>query len=287
MLTRLAAVVFVVGAAMAVPQASMQSDLDAFMEKVMARRDDNWKKLQQYVDGLDPYKVNASATYGVPYEEITKDQRQVGKIQELALGFLGGAGSFEVFSRAYGITMSDADVQKAVRGWRNANPWAMYHGSALEKAYMRAMRNPGNEMPACRTVYLFDGTHLWYSLPSGRILCYPFAKLEDGSVTYAKASWKPAAGASEWPRATLWPGLAVENLTQATANDILRYALRELDDLYYEIVAHVHDEIVVECPAEDAEQVKAEMEGIMTTSPDWAKGLPLAVEADVKNRYSK
>ena len=106
-------------------------------------------------------------------------------------------------------------------------------------------------------------------------------------MLFRSASWKPAAGASEWPRATLWPGLAVENLTQATANDILRYALRELDDLYYEIVAHVHDEIVVECPAEDAEQVKAEMEGIMTTSPDWAKGLPLAVEADVKNRYSK
>lgn len=77
------------------------------------------------------------------------------------------------------------------------------------------------------------------------------------------------------------------NCTQATANDILRYALRELDDLYYEIVAHIHDEIVVQVPEDQAEEAKTEIEKIMTTIPPWATGLPLAVEADIRSRYMK
>jgi len=251
-------------------------------------------KLQQYRDGVCPYCVNAANFYGVKYEEIyheykelkQTDRRSDGKIQELAFGFLGSIGSFKAFA-GKNNKFTEEDMLRAVRVWRRNNTWAMEHGRTLERAYMRAMRNPGKEIPACRIVYLFDGTHLWYMLPSGRILCYPFAKIEEGSVTYAKASWKPAANAKEWPRGTLWPGLAVENCTQATANDILRYALRELDDLYYEIVAHIHDEIVVQVPEDQAEEAKTEIEKIMTTIPPWATGLPLAVEADIRSRYMK
>ena len=175
-------------------------------------------KLDVFRSGLDPYKVNASATFRVPYAEVTGDQRQVGKVQELALGFLGGAGAFEAFSRVYGVSV---DVKRAVDGWRLANPWAQQHGQQLESAYLRAMRNKGFESAGGRIVYLFDGQHLWYALPSGRVLCYPNAKFDDeGNVTYTKAAWKPAADAKEWPRARLWRGLACENVVQATANDI-------------------------------------------------------------------
>jgi hypothetical protein len=77
----------------------------------------------------------------------------------------------------------------------------MKHGQDLESAYTRAMRNKGREFPAGRVVYMYDGQHLWYALPSGRVLCYPFAKLEAEGVSYLKAAWKPAADATEWPRA--------------------------------------------------------------------------------------
>lgn len=249
--------------------------------------DEGEDKLQQYREGLDPYKVNAAATYGITYEQVTKDQRQVGKIQELALGYMGGAGSFAKFCGAYKLTMSDAEVSSAINGWRTANPWAQMHGRALERAYNTAMRQPGKEITACRTAYYFDGQHLWYSLPSGRVLCYPFAKVDEDGVSYAKASFKPASGAKEWPRARLWPGLAIENLTQAAANDLLRYALRELDDLYYDIVLHVHDEIVLEVEDDKVEQAKQDMQNIMTTSPAWAKGLPLEIEVSTAKRYTK
>jgi DNA polymerase len=240
-------------------------------------------KLDVFRSGLDPYKVNATATFRTPYEEVTADQRQVGKVQELALGFLGGAGAFEVFGRAYGIHLSGAEVQRAVDGWRRANPWAMQHGSALEGAYMRAMRNKNHEFSAGRVTYMFDGQMLWYSLPSGRVLCYPNAKFDDeGNVTYSKAAWKPAADAKEWPRARLWRGLACENVTQAAAHDILRHSLRQIDG----VVLHVHDEIVVECPATEADAVGAAMHRIMCEPPAWATGLPLAAEGVTTTRYS-
>jgi DNA polymerase len=240
-------------------------------------------KLDVFRSGLDPYKVNAAATFGVSYADVTSDQRQVGKVQELALGFLGGAGAFEVFGRAYGIRLSVSEVNKAVEGWRRANPWAQAHGQQLEAAYLRAMRNKGFEFAAGRIVYLFDGQTLWYSLPSGRVLCYPNAKFDaEGNVTYTKAAWKPAADAKEWPRARLWRGLACENVTQATAHDILRQSLRQLDG----VVLHVHDEIVVECPAYEAEAVAAHMHQIMCAPPAWAEGLPLAAEGVTTTRYS-
>jgi len=248
------------------------------------------EKLDVFRSGLDPYIVNAAATFRLSYEHIKaeheqgrSDMRQIGKVQELALGFLGGAGAFEVFARVYGVRLTDAEVKRAVDGWRKANPWAQAHGQQLESAYLRAMRNKGHEFSAGRVVYLFDGQTLWYALPSGRVLCYPNAKFDDeGNVTYTKAAWKPAADAKEWPRARLWRGLACENITQAAAHDVLRHSLRQLDG----VVAHVHDEIVVECPASDAEAVAAHMHQIMCAPPAWAAGLPLGAEGVTTARYS-
>ena len=234
-------------------------------------------KLDVFRSGRDPYKVNAMALFGVAYDDVSGDQRQVGKVQELALGFLGGPGSFETFGRVYGVQVEN--VPRAIRVWRSANPWAMRHGQALENAYTFAMRNVGREFPAGRVVYMFDGQHLWYALPSGRVLCYPYAKLEADGVSYLKASWKPAADATEWPRARLWRGLAVENVTQAVANDILRHALRRLED----VVLHIHDEVVVECVDDRA----AEVERVMCEPPEWAVGLPLAAEVKIMSRYGK
>ena len=237
-------------------------------------------KLELFRNGEDVYKVNAAATFNVRVDEVTKDQRQIGKVQELACGFAGGVGAFAAMGRAYGIALPEPVAKRMVDGWRRANPWSVPYWSALEEAYTRAMRNKGHEFRAGRVVYLFDGQHLWYALPSGRVLCYPFAKLEADGVTYAKAAWKPAADAKEWPRARLWKGLACENITQATANDLLRHALRQLDD----VVLHVHDEIVLETNREDAAE---HLKRVMCTPPEWARDLPLDAEVAVMTRYGK
>jgi DNA polymerase len=198
-------------------------------------------------------------------------------------GFGGGIGAFAAMGRAYGILMEESDARRTVNAWRRANPWAVNFWQKIEEAYTRAMRNKGHEFTAGRITYLYDGRHLWYALPSGRILCYPFAKLDSDGVSYLKAAWKPAADAKEWPRARLWKGLACENVTQACANDLLRHALRQLDG----VVLHVHDEIVVECAARQADAMVERVRRAMCDAPVWAEGIPLDVEINVMTRYGK
>ncbi len=245
-------------------------------------------KLELFRNNLDVYKVNAAATFHVGFDDVTGDQRQVGKVQELACGFAGGVGAFAAMGRIYGLNLPEPEAQRMVQAWRRANPWGPRFWADLENAYTRAMRNKGREFTAGRITYLFDGTHLWYALPSGRVLCYPYARFDaDGGISYAKASWKPAADAKEWPRGRLWRGLACENVTQAAAHDILRWALRVMDGEGFHVVAHVHDEIVDECDADAVEAVSARMKEIMVTPPAWAQGLPLGAEGAIMMRYGK
>jgi DNA polymerase len=259
------------------------SGIEARVNPWLSNSDAGISKLSLFARGEDVYKVNAAATFHVAVDDVTSDQRQIGKVQELACGFAGGVGAFAAMGRAYGILLPEPQAKRMVAGWRMANPWATPYWQDLEEAYTRAMRNKGFEFSAGRVTYLYDGQHLWYALPSGRLLCYPFAKLEADGITYAKSAWKPAADAKEWPRARLWKGLACENITQAVANDLLRHSLRQLDD----VILHVHDEIVVECETEQTEQVIKEMEEVMCTPPDWAKGIPLGVEIHAMTRYGK
>ena len=244
------------------------------------------EKLDIFAKGEDVYKHNAAATFRVPYAEVDKDQRQIGKVQELACGFAGGVGAFAAMGRIYNVILTESEARKMVDAWRRANPWSVPYWSRLEQCYMGAMRHPGMEFTAGRVTYLFDKQHLWYALPSGRVLCYPFARFdEEGNITYAKASWKPAADAKEWPRARLWRGLACENITQAVANDLLRHSLARLEEEGLDTVLHVHDEIVLE--TSDPDTAADALLRVMTTAPAWAQGLPLNAEVNIMTRYGK
>ena len=243
--------------------------------------------LDVFRSGRDIYKREAAGIYRVKEEDVNKDQRQIGKVAILSLGFAGSVGAFSAMGRAYGVVMPESDSRRIVDAWRRANQWAVNYWSKLEEAYTRALRNKGREFKAGRVTYLYDGRHLWYALPSGRILCYPFAKFEGENITYVKAAWKPAADAKEWPRARLWKGLACENVTQATAHDLLREALRETEKRGLFTVAHIHDELLVECAVKDADEISQKLHKIMTSNPVWAEGLPLAAEGSIMLRYGK
>jgi DNA polymerase len=258
------------------------SAIEARMNPWLSAEPTSEVKLDLFRTGADVYKHNASATFHVPVDQIDKEQRQIGKVQELACGYGGGIGAFAAMGRVYGVTLPEADSRRMVDAWRRANPWAVRYWQDLEGAYTRALRNPGHEFTAGRVTYYFDGQHLWYALPSGRILCYPYARLDADGVTYAKASWKPAADAKEWPRARLWKGLACENICQAAANDVLRATLRQVD-----AVLHVHDEVVLEVPEADADATVARLHKVMCAAPGWAEGLPLDAEISVMRRYGK
>ena len=257
--------------------------IEARMNPWLSNEATSEAKLDLFRNNEDVYKHNASRTFHVPVADIDKDQRQIGKVQELACGYGGGVGAFAAMGRIYGVHLPESDARRMVDAWRRANPWAVTYWQKLESAYTRAMRHKGHEFNAGRVAYLFDGQHLWYALPSGRVLCYPYARLESDGVSYAKASWKPAADAKEWPRARLWKGLACENITQAAANDVLRHSLRQLDG----VVLHVHDEIVLEVPESAADAAVKSLHDVMCTAPGWASGLPLEAEINIMRRYGK
>lgn len=257
------------------------AQIEARMTPWLSGRGDD--VLDVFRSGRDIYIREAAAMYKIPESEVTPDQRQIGKVAILACGFGGGIGAFSAMGRAYGLTMTESDAQRTVDAWRRANQWAVRYWQELETGYMIAMRNKGKDILAGRVTYMFDGQHLWYALPSGRILCYPFAKLEEDGISYAKAAWKPAVDAREWPRARLWRGLACENITQAAANDVLRYALRAVEPLG--VVLHVHDEIVIE--TDQPETVTERLRQVMCTPPPWAQGLPLDAEIQTMTRYGK
>ena len=229
--------------------------------------------------GRDIYVTAAASIFNCTEAEVTPDRRAIGKVSVLACGYGGSVGAFAAMGRVYGVHLPEADARRTVNAWRQANPWAVRYWQALESAYMRAMRNKGKEFTAGRVTYLFDGVHLWYALPSGRVLCYPFARFETDGVSYAKCARKPAQDATEWPRARLWSGLAAENICQAVANDLLRHSLRQVDD----VVLTIHDEIVTESASPDVEALRL----VMCTPPAWAPDLPLSVDIKVMSRYGK
>jgi len=238
--------------------------------------------------GKDIYVSTAAAMFGKAESDVTKADRMLGKVAVLACGFGGSVGAFASMGRIYGVTLPEHEAKRMVNLWRKANPWAVVFWRELEDAATRAMRNPEREFTAGKVTYMRQGGHLWYALPSGRVLCYPQVRFEaDGSISYAKAAWKPAAADTEWPRARLWFGVLIENLVQASANCLLRHSLRRLDAEGFKVIGSVHDEIIVECLACDADDVRRRMIEIMTTPPDWARGLPLEVEGDIMERFSK
>lgn len=245
--------------------------------------------LNVFRGGRDIYIREAAGIFNCEESDIENEiestggseRRQIGKVAILSCGYGGGIGAFAAMGRNYGVVLAESDARRTVNAWRRANPWAVRYWQELEEAYTRALRNPGYEFHAGRVTYMYDKQHLWYALPSGRVLCYPYAKLDSEGVSYAKAAWKPAADATEWPRARLWKGLACENITQAVANDLLRHSLRQLDD----VVLHVHDEIVVE--TSDPEQAIQTITQAMCTPPAWCQDLPLAVEVKAMLRYGK
>ena len=236
-------------------------------------------------DALDTYQV-AAADAGV-------EDRQIGKVIELSLGFLGANGAFNSMARAFGIKLPEAEVSRIISSWRKKNAWAVSFGNKLEKAAVQAVLNEGLIHPAGRVSYICNDGTLTCTLPSGTVLTYPQAKFqrddETGKkgLTALKANLTAGAGATDWPRFNLWRGLLAENATQAECATLLREALRGCYDSGIKVVIHCHDEIVAECRDSEVDWTAKSLERIMREAPLWAEGLPLKAEPTVSKRYGK
>jgi DNA polymerase len=277
---------------------------------------EEWK-LQAFRDqdaGIGPevYLVTAAKLHHTTPDQYTKKspERQHGKVAELAGGFQGWIGAYRQMEKALGINlgMSDEQLETIAREWREAHPRIVNYWYALEAAALEAVTHAGavyHAGPKGRQVkYRKAGSFLWCQLPSGRVLCYPYPKIIEidtpwgdrkDSLTYmtvvsggAKEKIIPDASASaKWQRVATYGGKLAENVTQAVARDLLAEAMLRVETLGLPIVMHVHDEIVCEIPETLPDAAWGVFEVAMAEVPDWAAGLPVAVEAWRGRRYRK
>ncbi|WP_277039639.1 DNA polymerase [Turicimonas muris] len=271
--------------------------------------------------GPDLYKATYGRTFGVSPNEVTKKQRQIGKVMELALGYQGGVGAFLTFAAAYSIDLDELGrhVRESIHptywnqaegsyewykekklthglkrttfvaceavklAWRAAHPAIQKFWKDIDTAAISAIHG----VPAGAGRLWFDkkGPWLRMRLPSGRYVCYPGVSLEDGGVGAGTFSYMGMNQYSrKWERIRTYSGKCAENATQATAADILIEAMAPIEAAGFRIVLSVHDEFITEAPLDKTHQ---ELEKLMATPPAWARGLPLAAAGYTATRYRK
>lgn len=271
--------------------------------------------------GHDLYKLAYAKSFGVEPGNVSKDQRQVGKVQELALGYEGGVGAFLTFAAAYSIDLEamaeqarDAIPQNIIneansalawtklnkrptfglsdrawivcdsfkRSWRYAHPAIASMWGELGDAVRQAIVKPGITY-SCRSLRIRrDGAWLRIRLPSGRFLCYPSPQVEDGQISYMGINQY----SRKWSRLKTYGGKLFENVCQAVARDVLTHNMPAIEAAGYQVVLTVHDEVICEAP--DSDEFNAEhLSSLLAANPPWAPDMPLAAGGFESYRYKK
>lgn len=258
----------------------MVADFAGIEARVLAWLSDFDEKLNEIRSGIDLYKKNATKLYNTSYEDVTKDQRKVGKTMELALGYQGWVNAMIAFNADKFMQLHE--IKTAIEIWRiNNTPivtfWAdMERTAKLAIQYKTAFR-------VNRHIYFeYKNSDLLMYLPNNISIVYKNAKLEN-AYGRVQISYQTNKGNLIEKKYT-YGGKLVENATQSVAFFLLRNSLINLHNAGYDIIAHIHDEILVE---KKPNQTLDKMIDIMTVLPDWAEGLPLNAEGWTGNRYRK
>ena len=268
-----------------VPKENMKfyvADFSSIEARVIAwLAGETWRE-ELFKKGGDIYCMSASQMFGVPVVKhgINGDLRQKGKIAELACGYGGSVGALTAMG-ALDMGLKEDELKPLVLSWREANQNIVALWWAVDKAIKDAIvmkgltRTHGIEFE-CRSGLLR------ITLPNGRKLTYIKPKIEINKFGGESVTYEGVGVAKKWERIESYGPKFVENIVQAISRDILMYALQNLSD--YNIVAHVHDEIIIEAP----ENTKLEdICETMSRVPYWAKGLILTADGYTCDFYMK
>ena len=235
------------------------------------------------------YEASAAQMFRVPIESIHKGSplRQKGKIAELALGFGGAVGALKTMG-ALDMGLFEDELQPLVNQWRAANTKIVKFWYDTEAAVTKAIENKTTVKIKDNLKAIYKSGFLFLELPSGRRIAYVKPKLRDHDKFPGKQKIIFEGYNStthQWGESDTYGGKLVENITQAIARDCLAYSMLQLDKAGYNIVMHVHDEVIIEI-----EEDKDDLEkicNIMGQEIPWAKGLPSRADGYYCSYYQK
>jgi DNA polymerase len=231
---------------------------------------------------LEPYCVMASEALKRTVTPDDETGRAFGKVYDLAFGFGGGLGAWRKFDHT--DTYSDADIERFKLAFRDSHPATKQFWHELERAAHRCVFTRQRIEFGCLAFEMQNGT-LFLTLPSGRRLSYPEARLIPGKFEGTRELQYKDNAKGGWKDYGAWYGTLVENVVQATARDILAAAMPRIEAAGYSIVLTVHDEIICEIP--EGFGSLNEFHRLMTVVPEWAEGLPVAAKTWTRQRYAK
>ena len=250
-------------------------------------------KVEMFRAGLDEYKTFASKSlYKVPYEEVTKDMRQIAKSAVLGCMFGQGSKGLVDYADGMGVKMTQAESERAVQAYRSEYHRVKSAWGEFEQAAIQAIQVPGTAVRSGKVAFKVARGALWMQLPSGRLICWqrpqvelqltPWGEMRNTITVFGQNTFT-----RKWGRNKLIGSSVFQSSVQATARDMLTEAMVGLEYEGFEVVNSIHDEILLLVKEEDAESALDRVIEVMTTPPKWAPEFPLAAEGWVGQRYRK
>lgn len=250
------------------------ADFSAIEARVLAWLAGEQWRLDAFQRGEDIYCASASQMFGVPVVKhgINGELRQKGKVAELACGYSGGSGAL-ISMGALDMGLKEDELPEIISSWRDANPEIVKFWYAVEKAAIETVKDH-NDRSVGRIGFRFSANTLWIVLPSGRRLAYIKPRLQPNRFGRMALTFEGLGANNKWVRGETYSGKLTENITQATARDLLAEAMRRIELAGLGIVGHVHDEVILEVPK--GQYTVDDVCSIMNQNPKWAEDLPLS-----------
>ena len=258
------------------------ADFSAIEARVLAWLAGEKWRMRVFEEGKDIYCSSASQMFSVPVEKhgVNGHLRQKGKIAELALGYGGSVGALKAMG-ALDMGLTEEELQPLVDAWRSSNPMVTTLWWDVDRAVKQCVHEHVSVLTH-NIVFTYKSGFLIIKLPSKRCLYYVKPRVEENKYGGESVTYEGVGSTKKWERLESYGPKFVENITQAIARDILLYAMQTLKE--YRIVAHVHDEAIIEADKSVSVQSVCELMG---RTPPWAEGLLLRADGYECEFYKK
>lgn len=260
------------------------SDFSAIEARVMGYLAGEGWVMEEFRGDGKIYEQTASKMFHIPIGEITKGSpyRARGKVASLACQYGGAEGA--LISMGALNFVEEEELKGLVQSWRTANPHIVNYWYEIDGAVKAAVKERKMTKVGMVTVYYQSGM-LKIALPSGRVLSYVRPRMTVNRFGSESVSYEGVGTNRKWTRIESYGAKFCENIVQATARDVLAEAMLSLEKKGFDIVCHIHDEVVLEVP-EGTSSVE-EVNEIMAVCPDWCEGLPLKAAGFESPFYKK